>query len=113
VLELIPAILDLQDVSLLLDICRQAIVFESVAALTAALLKIAADDDVVLVRMKNRMLVGHAAEETAGYRDVVINVRVVNEDTRKLGIEMHVAEVQLVLSTISNIKVRLPPDRNV
>ncbi len=95
----------LQDVSLLLDICRQAIVYESVAALTAGLMAIAADDDVVLVRVKNRMVVGQQAAETAGYRNVAINLRVVNEDARKLGIETHVAEVQLVLQAISDIKV--------
>jgi hypothetical protein len=95
----------LQDVSLLLDICRQTIVYESVAALTAGLLAISADKDVVLVRVKNRMLVEDPAKETAGYRDVAINIRLVNEDARKLGIETHVAEVQLVLRAIFNIKV--------
>jgi hypothetical protein len=95
----------LQDVSLLLDVCRQAIVYESVAALTTGLWAIAADDDVVLVRVKNRMRDGCPADETAGYRDVVINVRVVNESARKLGVETHVAEIQLVLRAINNIKV--------
>ncbi len=90
---------------MLLDVCRQAIVYESVAALIAGLQAIVADGDVVLVRVKNRMQVGWPADETAGYRDVAINVRVENENTRRLGIETHVAEVQLVLRAIYNIKV--------
>ena len=92
---------------MLLDICRQAIVYESVAALTAGLMAVADDEDVVLVRVKNRMLVGQSASDTAGYRDVAINIRVVNEDTMKLGVETHVAEIQLVLHAIFNIKVRV------
>ncbi len=79
--------------------------YESVAALTAGLLAISTDEEVVLVRVKNRMLVEHPADETEGYRDVAINIRVVNEDSRNLGIETHVAEVQLVLRAIYNIKV--------
>ncbi len=91
--------------SRLLDICRQALVYDSIQALTAGLRAMASDGDVVLVRVKNRMRVGQPAEETAGYRDVAVNLRIVTAETCRLGVETHIAEVQLVLRPMADIKV--------
>jgi hypothetical protein len=100
-----PVTLARQDVSRLVDLCRQCIIYEDIAALTAGLRAIAADPDVALVRVKNRMRADRAADSTAGYRDVAVNLRVATAETRRLGVETHVAEVQLVLRSFAEIKV--------
>jgi hypothetical protein len=47
---------------------------------------------------------------SAGYRDVSLNLRVVGAAARRLGVEGHVCEVQLLLRRFAELKVRrLPP----
>lgn len=70
-----------QDASLLLDLCRQCIMFEDVADIAACLRVISADLDVHIVRIKNRLDPRYNAAITAGYRDVVLNLRIANELT--------------------------------
>jgi hypothetical protein len=43
----------------------------------------------------------------AGYRDVCINLRLVNQRTIDLGAETHICEVQLILASIASLKVWL------
>jgi len=41
-------------------------------------------------------------------RSVSLSLRLVNEETRALGVEAHVCEVQLLLIAMADIKVRDP-----
>ena len=57
------------------------------------------------MRVKNRLDPDYDAEESGGYRDVGLNLRVVTAETRRLGVETHVCEVQLLLRTFAELKV--------
>jgi hypothetical protein len=95
-----------QDASRLVDVCRQSIVFESPAGLAACLAAIAADRDVDVARVKNRLDPAHNAGPSAGFRSLALNLRVITAEARRLGIEAHVAEVQLLLREFAELKVR-------
>jgi hypothetical protein len=97
----------LQDVSLLLDICRQSIFFHSFADIVACLVAISNDPDVVLARIKNRYDPESDALSSAGYRNLAVNLRLDNSETRALGIETHVCEVQLLHLSMAVIKVTI------
>jgi hypothetical protein len=56
-----------QDVSRLVDVCRQSIVYASLTDLAAGLDAIASDPAVRLVRVKNRLSPGYSAVQSAGY----------------------------------------------
>ncbi len=56
------------DVSMLVDICRQMIVFEEVKDLLVCLERILSDEQVVVERIKNRLDDDHDAAASAGYR---------------------------------------------
>ena len=43
--------------------------------------------------------------ETAGYRDVALNLRLCTAAALELGVELHVCEVQLLLRRFAEIKV--------
>ena len=94
-----------QDVSKLIDICRQCIVFETVSDLMDCLVAIAGDDDTSIVRIKNRLDPAYDSALSAGYRDVCVNLRFSNELAESWGIERHVCEVQLVLLPYATLKV--------
>ena len=64
-----------QDVSRLVDLCRQAIAFASPADLAACLRAVAADGDARVLRVKNRLARDHRAGSSAGYRDVAVNLQ--------------------------------------
>ena len=85
------------DVSRLVDVCRQAIVFDDLAGLAACLDWIAADQEVRVCRVKNRMSPAYDPALSMGYRDVALNLRLSTPETRRLGCELHVCELQLLL----------------
>ena len=85
------------DVSKILDIVRQSIIFDSVADLTSCLCVISEDEDVELVRVKNRLDRRYDASATAGYRDVLLNLRF-------LSAKWYVCELQLVLREHAELK---------
>ena len=98
-------ILAFQDVSKLVDICRQSIIFETVIDLATCLDNIANDDDTVLVRVKNRLDPAYDSSLSAGYRDVCVNLIFSNDLAKNLGLERHICEVQLVLLSYAKLKV--------
>ena len=51
----------------------------------------------LVVRIKNRMSDNYDARQTGGYSDCLVNVRIKTELTRKLGLDNHVCELQLIL----------------
>ena len=95
-----------QDASLLLDLCRQCIIFEDVADIAVCLREISTDLDVHIVRVKNRLDPRFDAAISAGYRDVVLNLRIANEQTAAMGTDWHVCEVQLIHTRFAELKVR-------
>mmetsp|Transcript_65526 Transcript_65526/g.175685 ORF Transcript_65526/g.175685 Transcript_65526/m.175685 type:complete len:166 (-) Transcript_65526:221-718(-) len=93
-----------QNASRLLDVCRDSIVFKEGKMLLACLQTMAQDPHVQLMRIKNRMDPGDDGKGSAGYRDVAVNLCVVTEEARRLGVEGHVCEVLLLLESFARIK---------
>jgi hypothetical protein len=94
-----------QDVSLLVDVCRQSIVFREGRDLVTCFGAIANDPSVSIVRVKNRLDLGY--NSVGGYRDVCINLRIVTEETSEMNVDYHVCEIQLILLPFAAIKVSL------
>uniref|UniRef100_A0A7S0QKX5 Uncharacterized protein n=1 Tax=Cryptomonas curvata TaxID=233186 RepID=A0A7S0QKX5_9CRYP len=92
------------DVSLLSDLCRQSIVFLDLRDLVACLRAVAADQEVHVVRVKNRLDPGYDGAESAGYRSVSLNLRVSTAETMALGVDTHVCELQLLHVSFAKIK---------
>jgi hypothetical protein len=88
-----------------MDLCRQSIVFDDPAGVSACLEAIATDHEVRLVRLGNKLDPDHDARASAGYRDLALNLRLVTEATERLGVEWHVCEVQLILRRMAELKV--------
>ena len=63
------------NVSRLVDICRESIVFERVADLTSALEMIMDDPCTAVERVKNSYDPGYDCERRFGFRNVVVNFR--------------------------------------
>ena len=91
-----------------MDVCRQSIVFNEIADIAACLRVIGADRDVRLVRVKNRLNPEYHSSISAGYRDVALNLCIVTDDTRDLGVDNHICELQLILRSIAELKVGDP-----
>jgi len=93
-----------EDVSRLLDVCRQSIVFENVKDLIACVHLIQADPEVTIVRVKNRLDPSYNSYASAGYRDLALNMRICNEHSSHIAVDAHVCEVQLLLKEVARIK---------
>ena len=98
-----------QDVSRLADICRQSIVFESVGGIVACLALIAQDKDVEIIRIKNKLDPAYDSAQSAGYRDLAMNICITTPEAQALGTSAHVCELQLVLRQYAEVKVRARP----
>ena len=96
-----------QDVSRVVDLCRHSIVFESAAGILECLNAMSRDPNVVIARIKNRLDPKFDSGVSAGYRNVSVNLRVVTDETKDLGVETHVCEVQLLLLGMAKIKVSI------
>jgi hypothetical protein len=90
---------------MLVDLCRQSIIFEELSGVTSCLRAISNDPDVELLRIKNRLDPIYDSTKSAGYRDVGLNLRLLNSQARELGLEAHVCEVQLLLRPFAQLKV--------
>ena len=90
---------------MLVDVCRQTIVFEGVNDLTQCLKVLSEDQDVHILRIKNRLDPFYDARQSAGYRDVAMNLCISNEQTQVLCIDQHVCELQLLLKSVAEMKV--------
>ena len=88
-----------------MDICRQSIIFETLETLTSCLRTISEDPTAKILRIKNRLDLSFDSAQSAGYRDVALNLRLESELTCKLGIAGHVCEVQLLLKQFAELKV--------
>jgi len=92
------------NVSRLSDIVRFSLFFDTFADLTQALGVIVTDFDVKVERVKSRMSLVHDGNATAGYRDVLLNLRVCTKEAAMLGCDTHLCEVQLVLKSFGELK---------
>eukprot|EP00286_Rhodomonas_abbreviata_P019771 CAMPEP_0181310446 /NCGR_PEP_ID=MMETSP1101-20121128/12590_1 /TAXON_ID=46948 /ORGANISM="Rhodomonas abbreviata, Strain Caron Lab Isolate" /LENGTH=158 /DNA_ID=CAMNT_0023417075 /DNA_START=171 /DNA_END=644 /DNA_ORIENTATION=- len=92
------------DTSRLVDVSRENIVFENVEDLIRCLEVVDADPSAKVVRIKNRLDFSYNAMLTSGYRDVVMNLRLTTDLTRRLGIEEHVCELQLILRSYAELR---------
>ena len=90
---------------MLVDLCRQSIVFKEVDDLVSCLQLITTDADVELVRIKNRLDPSYDSANSAGYRDVGLNLRIVSSEAAALGVETHVCELQLIMQPFADLKV--------
>ncbi len=94
-----------EDVSRLVDVCRQSIVFAEVDQLAACFELIASDPAAELMRVKNRMSLGLDGRESAGFRNVSMNLRIRDEDAKSFGVDTHVCELQLLLLDFAKLQV--------
>eukprot|EP00960_Hanusia_phi_P071628 767594-Hanusia_phi.AAC.17 len=85
------------DVSRLVDAVREAIVFERLEDVCAAVEAITGDRELRVIWMKSRFDEEYDSRVSAGYRDVSMNVCVVREESVMVGVARHVFELQLVL----------------
>uniref|UniRef100_A0A7S1DHM5 Uncharacterized protein n=2 Tax=Hemiselmis andersenii TaxID=464988 RepID=A0A7S1DHM5_HEMAN len=90
--------------SKLLDISRNSVIFENMTHLTNCLGIIVTDENVRVERLKNRLSPDYDPEETEGYRDVCINLRIINKQAQGVGAELHICEVQLLLLEFAALK---------
>ncbi len=87
------------------DCCRHSLFFPDLSCLIAGLRSIAADPDVELVHVKNRLSPAYDGKVTAGYRDVLVNLRLRTKEAQRLNLDNHVWELQLMLISFARIKV--------
>lgn len=92
------------DVSRLVDITRFSLYFDSFADLTLALDVIVVDFDIKVERVKSRMSLEFDGRASAGYRDVLLNMRLCTKETGMLGCDTHMCEVQLILRSFGELK---------
>eukprot|EP00282_Hemiselmis_andersenii_P037851 CAMPEP_0169447236 /NCGR_PEP_ID=MMETSP1042-20121227/11412_1 /TAXON_ID=464988 /ORGANISM="Hemiselmis andersenii, Strain CCMP1180" /LENGTH=761 /DNA_ID=CAMNT_0009558779 /DNA_START=2562 /DNA_END=4848 /DNA_ORIENTATION=+ len=92
------------DPSYLTDICRFMIAFENFEDLTKCLATLLTDEEVRVIRIKNRYSPDYDAAKSAGYRDVAINFRIKSDATLALGAEVHICELQLILLSFAEIR---------
>ena len=78
--------------------------FEDLESLTACVGYIRKDREVRIVRAKNRLDHRYDAKQSAGYRDVNLNVKITTEETSRVGLDMHVCEVLLLLRPFAERK---------
>ncbi len=90
-----------------MDLCRQCIVFDNASDLAACLAVICWDPEVHILRIKNRLDPDYDSARSAGYRDVGMNLRIVMPETKELGVNTHVCELQLLLRQFAELKVSL------
>eukprot|EP00293_Proteomonas_sulcata_P019503 CAMPEP_0184293364 /NCGR_PEP_ID=MMETSP1049-20130417/4816_1 /TAXON_ID=77928 /ORGANISM="Proteomonas sulcata, Strain CCMP704" /LENGTH=840 /DNA_ID=CAMNT_0026601327 /DNA_START=96 /DNA_END=2615 /DNA_ORIENTATION=- len=95
------------DVSRLCDISREAIIFEDLDDLVKCVHAISCDLEVEVIRVKNRLSHDYQSWETAGFRSVQFNLRIVTEETTRLGIAAHICELQLLLKSIWKCKTNV------
>jgi len=91
-------------ISRLLDMTRFSIFFDSIEHITVALGAIMSDPDVKLLRVKNTLSFNADVSQTAGYRCVHLNLKIVNRETGMFGCDSHVCEVLLALHSFGELR---------
>ena len=91
------------DVSRLTDVVRQRLIFRSLADLESCLATILKDRELEVAGVKNAYCIHTDAFKTAGYRDMVLQLKLRNSATGFFGVSMHVCELQLVHSEMAGL----------
>jgi len=99
------------DVRRLLDVCRMRIVLPDLPSLARCLRLMARDHDVHIRRVKNRLSLAYSGKQTAGYRDVMVNLQVVTDEARASGALLHICEVQLALRSFMALQTPTSHER--
>ena len=81
----------------IIDLVRSMIEFETVEGLTECLNDIANDPKVGIINVKNRLAASYNSNASAGYRNVALNLILVDEFTMQCQVDIHVCELQLGL----------------
>ena len=89
---------------MIIDLVRSAITFETVAELHKCLQAIAADPTVCILGLKNRFALDYDSAQSAGYRNLALNIVVVDRFSMLQGVERHVCELQLGLKAFDDLK---------
>ena len=99
------------DVSRLVDIVRERIVFRSMRDMHLCLKLIMVDQHVRVVRVTNRYRPKYDLFQTAGYRDLRLNLVIQNQLTADIGVDTHVAELQLVYEGFASLVTKGTKER--
>ena len=83
----------------------QSIYFKDLQGMIKCIEAISADEESRVERVVNRLHPTYDSTNTAGYRDVSLNLLLRTPETVRLGLGGHVCEVQLVLVSFAEIKV--------
>jgi hypothetical protein len=76
------------------DLCRQSIIFDNLHDIALCLATMRTDPEIQIVRVKNRLDPGYNAAESGGYRDVMVNLKLLGNNVEELGLDGHVCEVE-------------------
>ena len=101
------------DVSVLLDIVRQCIVFETPHHMLLAVKHMQQDPDIHVIRVKNRLSSSYDDASSLGYRDILVNCCIVSQTVRDMGMSEHVCEIQLILRSFMDTKTQQGHERYV
>lgn len=88
----------------IIDLVRSVIEFETIEDLTKCLNDIANDPKVGIINVKNRLAVSYNSDASAGYRNVALNLILVDAFTMQCQIDTHVCELQLGLAVFEQEK---------
>merc|ERR1711870_137884 len=80
---------------LITDLVRSSIVCDTPSDIITILNRIRMDVDVGILRLKNRMDPAYNSRESGGYRNVSLNLIIVNQHARQECAEMHICELQV------------------
>jgi len=92
------------DVSRVLDVCREMIVFESIKDMTDCLHALSNDSELSVVRIKSSMTkAGLNPAVPMGLHFISVNLRIHNAQTKRLAVSGHVCEVLLMLRSSAEL----------
>ena len=94
------------DVSRVLDVCRERIVFESIKDMGDCLEALMADPEVSVVRVKSSMTrPGLNPVVNTGLQFISVNMRIQNSSTKRLAVSAHVCEVLFMLRSAAQASI--------
>ena len=94
-----------------MDLVRESITFQSISDLTQCLENLAQDPSIRILRIKNSLRGHFHSRKSGGYRNVLVNLRVVNPRTTELCVKDHVCELQLTLMPFMVIRTHEAHER--
>jgi hypothetical protein len=91
-------------VSRLIDICRERIVFEHVSDLASCLEHLANDPMITVMRIKSSMGASDDKKSSMNiFAQVAVNIKIDNEQTRRLCVHHHVCEILLQVKSMARL----------